>query len=288
MHPPHEPTRGRTLPPSVVASQRECPSRRVEPMWSPRSISHQESLREQVCATDRSGPPWVLLVDDGELEDIRSILTGLGTSTLRLRSQRHSSRSTGWVKPQRLLVVSGRRALSLGSPGGREDRQCATMAVLTESSQTLWRRVESMGFDYVVRRPVDPDALALLLRNALYRGDERRRRPRFPVGRGVSLRTGWRTRPGHLSELSSRGCSLFASGAIDAGRRIRIRLPADLAGERPLDLKGQVIRSERRARHSALLSVVLERDPHQQRRLGSVLTRLRVGPPPVPRYRIPC
>ena len=72
---PYEPTPGRNLPPSVLASQHECPSRRVEAMWSPRSVSDLEALRKQVCATDRSAPPWVLLVDDGDPEVI-AIATG--------------------------------------------------------------------------------------------------------------------------------------------------------------------------------------------------------------------
>ena len=82
----------------------------------------------------------------GELEDVYSILKGFGTSTLRLRTQRYSATLKGWVKPQRLLVVSGRRALNLGPPGG-VDRHCATMAVLAEPSRTLRSRVEAMGFD---------------------------------------------------------------------------------------------------------------------------------------------
>jgi hypothetical protein len=256
-------------------------------MWSPRSVSDREALRKQVCPTDRSAPPWVLLVDDGELEDVRAILEEFGTSTQRLRSQRDSSCSNGWVKPQRLLVVSDRRALNLGPPGGI-NRHCATMAVVAEPSRTLCRRVEAMGFDYVVKRPVDPDALALLLRSALYRGEERRCWPRFPVGRGVSLRLGWRKRLAHLSELSSRGCSLFVNRTVDGGSRIRIRLPDDLAGERPFELKGRVIRSERRALRSALVSVLLERDLQQHRRLAGILTLLNGGPPPLPRQGFPC
>ncbi len=287
MHRRYEPTPGRNVPPSILASQRECPSRRVESMWSPHCVCDAEALRKQVCATDRSAPPWALLVDDGELEDVHSILRQFGTSTLRLRSRRDSSPLRGWVKPQRLLVVSGRRALSLGPPGGSTDRRCVTMAVLAEPSHTLRNRVKAMGFDYVVRRPVDLDALALLLRSVLYRGEERRCRPRFPVGRGVSLRTGWRRRPAHLSELSSRGCSLFVSRTVDGASRIRIRLPADLAGDRPLELKGQVIRSERRPLRSALVSVLFDREPRQHERLLGILTLLRAGPPPLPRYGFP-
>jgi hypothetical protein len=77
------------------------------------------------------------------------------------------------------------------------------------------------------------------------------------------------------------------SRTVDGGSRIRIGLPVDLAGDRPFELKGRVIRSERRPLRSALVSVLLERDPRKHERLSGILTLLRVGPPPLPRYGFP-
>ncbi len=259
-----------------------CPSRWVEPLWSPQATDGGEALAEEISDRERCARPWALLIDDGELEDVSRILEELGTTTLRLRGGAHES---GWRQPKRLLVVSDRRALALGHPVAQEQEHFVTMVVLAEPSKTLRQRLAAMGFDYLVRRPIDSTALLLLLRGALYRGREQRCERRLPIGWAVSFRAGWRLRRGTLAELSRRGCSLHVAGAAQLGVRVAVSLPADLAGGEPLALRGRVFRCERQLGRppSAVHSVVFERDLRARARLRAILAELRSGPPPLPR-----
>ena len=222
--------------------------------------------------------PWALLIDDGELGDIERALEDLGTTTLRLSGAAAANR---WRQPKRLLVISDRRALTIGRPTAQEEDHFLTMVVLQKPSRTLRAKLVQLGFDYVVRRPVDPEALRRLLRNALYRGCEQRSEPRFPVGCEASFRSDWRQRLAVLVELSRSGCSLRVSGRAKARGRIKIQLPDLLTGGKSLALHGAVVRCERRLGRngSGIISVRFERRANTGASVGAILRELRTGPP---------
>jgi hypothetical protein len=102
------------------------------------------------------------------------------------------------------------------------------------------------GFRYVVRRPVHPDALRLLLLRSLFRGRERREAPRVPFGCEISLRLGLLRKPATLLELSRTGCRLLTREWREPGDRLGLRVPAAVTGNRTLALSARVVRSERR------------------------------------------
>jgi hypothetical protein len=254
----------------------------VEPLWSPQATDGGEALAEEVCDRERSAQPWALLIDDGELEDVSRMLEELGTTTLRLRG---GAPESGWRQPKRLLVVSDRRALALERPVAQEQEHFVTMVVVAEPSKTLRQRLAAMGFDYMVRRPIDSTTLRHVLRGALYRGREQRSERRLPIGWEVTFRAGWRRRRGALAELSHRGCCLHVAGLAPLADRVVVRLPADLTGGEPLSLRGRVFRYERLPGQpcSAAHSVLFERNRRAHARLGAILAELRSGPPPLPR-----
>ena len=74
-------------------------------------------------------------------------------------------------------------------------------------------QLRGVGFDYLVRRPIHPGALRLLLLRALYRGPERRVTVRYPIGGEVAYKLGLRRRRATLLEVSLRGCRLQAARA---------------------------------------------------------------------------
>jgi len=182
----------------------------------------------------------VLLLDDGELEDIQRILEELKVPLARIRG---GAIVSGTPPPRDLLIATPRRIDAVvPSPGGSGSGP-VRIVVVSEDSTALRDRLRRSGFDYLVRRPVHPEALRLILLRSLYRGEEKRGEPRVAAGLDVSYRTGLRSRRAILADLSTRGCRLVSRNPVDPGRRIRVNLPEALETGDPIGLVGHVLRS---------------------------------------------
>ncbi len=183
----------------------------------------------------------VLVLDDGELDDVEEILEDLGVSFWRMRGQAIRSNTT---PPTQLLVTTPRRVGSVRPVRERPGRSDAPMRVViaSEDSPGLRRQLRSAGVDYLVRRPVHREALRLLLLDCLYRGDERRGEMRVPVGLDVSFRTGLLPRRALLTDLSVGGCRLLSPYALEPGTRLRVLVPEEMGATEPLTIDGRVRR----------------------------------------------
>ena len=186
-------------------------------------------------------PVAVLLLDDGELDDVQEILDDLGMAYGRVRGGAIAKNTPA---PTRLLISTPRRvdSVSLPARGNSANDGLTRIVVVNEDSTTLRAKLREIGFDYLVRRPVHPEALRLLLLHCLYTGDERRGEPRVPVGFEVSFRTGMLPRRAALVDLSSRGCRLLSRFALEPGKRIPLQLPQAAGTSEALTLRGRVIR----------------------------------------------
>ncbi|HXK21203.1 MAG TPA: PilZ domain-containing protein [Myxococcota bacterium] len=182
----------------------------------------------------------VLLLDDGELEDIQRMLEELKVPLARIRG---GAIVSGTPPPRDLLIATPRRIDAvMPSPGGPGSGP-VRIVVVSEDSTALRERLRRSGFDYLIRRPVHPEALRLILLRSLYRGEEKREEPRVAAGLDVSYRTGLRSRRAILADLSTRGCRLVSRNAVDPGRRIRVNLPQALETGDPIGVVGHVLRS---------------------------------------------
>ena len=221
----------------------------------------------------------VLLLDDGELDDVQECLEEMSVAFGRVRGGaivRHTP------PPSRLLVSTPRRidAVTLPPAGSDEAKRLVRIVVVSEDSTTLREQMRRIGFDYLVRRPVHPEALRLLLMRSLYAGEERRGEERVPMGIEVSFRTGLLPRRATMVDLSSRGCRLLSSYALEPGRRVVVQVPD--GGQDPLLVRGQVIRISLDEHlgpggpYSA--AVAFDALPEaDQKRLSGVLARRAVG-----------
>jgi hypothetical protein len=194
-------------------------------------------------AVEEAAP--VLVIDDGELEDVLGLLRGLGVPFGHVRG----AATQPLVEPSDLLIVTGRRALLLDwddaeDPARGVDR-ALRIAICQDDSVTVRDRLRSRGYDFLVRRPVHPEALRLLLLCALYRGPERRSGARVPIGAAVTLRTARRRRPAVLAELSEAGCRLVVGRRLRLGTPIHVQLPDWLVGGDLVDVRGRVVRTAR-------------------------------------------
>jgi len=193
--------------------------------------------------------PSVLILDDGELDDVRELLEELGVDHLHLRGGAIPERVD---PPERLFIATSRRAIMAGEwpPGQSGPHQLTRIGIVSEDSNTLRSMLRRIGFDLLVRRPVHPYALRLLILRALFCGDERRSEGRIPVGYEISYRAGIRRRKAMLAELATRSCRLLSDRPIGVGSRLTLELPGEITGDRSLQLQAKVIRCRENGRGS--------------------------------------
>jgi len=182
--------------------------------------------------------PTSLLLHDGELADICTLMGQLG---LEFTERRGSPKPEDEVRGWDLVVSTPRRLLELevGVAGPEPVR----IAILDKDSNTLRAMLQRAGINLIVRRPVHPVALRLLLLHSLYRGPEKRRALRVSVGAPVRYRAGLRRRSGIMADLSLTGCRLLSTHPVERGLCLKLSIPAELAGRKGFRLTGTVVRT---------------------------------------------
>jgi hypothetical protein len=237
-------------------------------------------------------PSLAIVIDDGELDDVETLLDELGANPVRHRL-RDPTGFRGWEQPPRLFVAAARSALSIQIPASAASQGVVSIAVGEDDSQTMCALMQRQGFQYVVRRPVHPEALRLLFLRALYRKSDKRREPRFPFGYEVTWWLHWRRWRGPLVELSPSGCRVLAPDRqIEPGTRLNVKIPREAADGQSLSLPGTVVRVESkrsrgRRRHFALAIEFAKLESRTRERLGALLAARSIGPATLPRDHEP-
>lgn len=178
----------------------------------------------------------VLLLHDGELADVRSLVEAIGARVLDAREGPPEGAEVDVV----LATPRYLREVDRVARGA----QVVRIAVLDHDARTLRALCRRAGVDLVVRRPVHPVAVRKLLLHALYRGPDRRAR-RVAVGVPVRFRTWLRSRPALLADLSVRGCQLVGCKALLPGRRVAVSIVDPGAPGRSFSVSGRVVRAVR-------------------------------------------
>jgi hypothetical protein len=220
--------------------------------------------------------PSVLLLHDGELADLASVIEPLGGID-RCGTPTELDRTRAWD----VIIASAGRMLELHEklPGTSAVR----IAVLDGDSKTLRKMLSRVDADLLVRQPVHPAALRLLILHALYRGPEKRRVTRVSMGAPVRFRSGLRRRPAILAELSTRGCRMM----VDSGchrtapdRLVTVVLPPEVTNDkRSLSLRGHVMRISNAEAGSEVIAVLFELLRETARkRLESIVSAHSHGP----------
>ena len=223
-----------------------------------------------------TGAPKILLLHDGELADVAALLTRAGR-----RDHRAPRRAGAAGRREQLASGARERAPRARSP----DRICCARAPSGSPSWTASREpcapcFARASFELVVRRPVHPVALRLLLLHALYRGPEKRRTPRVSVGAPVHFRAGLLRHRAILAEISERGCRLLTSQRAALGQTLTLQIPAALAGGSAFSVKGLVVRMiPAQIGSPGVLTLEFDPVPPPVRvRLRAVVSAHRVGP----------
>ncbi|MEN8162052.1 MAG: PilZ domain-containing protein, partial [Myxococcota bacterium] len=180
------------------------------------------------------------MVDDGELDDVRDILADLGAEFALLRG---GAIPDELAPPSLLFVATPRRAMLAQEWKKLKDAPSPMcVGIVAEDSNTLRSMLRRLGFQLLIRRPVNPYALRLLLLRTLYAGEERRTDDRVPIGAPVAYRSGLRRRSGTIAELSRRGGRLLTDAPLPSGSRITLQLSVP-GSDRSLSLRARCIRA---------------------------------------------
>lgn len=181
----------------------------------------------------------VIIVDDGELADVRRLLAQLDVGYREEKSLASIAEDASCD----LLITSARRAVASRGRGAAEGHPPRKLHVVVydRMSRTLRRVLAQSGCDVVIGRPLHPAVFHLLVSHALYSGPERRTLGRVAMAAPVKLRVGRRLREATLVQLSLRGCGLASSQDVKIGQDVEVILPAELTGGEALSLPGRVL-----------------------------------------------
>jgi len=233
-----------------------------------------------------AGTP-VLLIDNGELEPVRDLLEQLGADFERLGG---ATARAPVPHPARLLITTGPlvHSLRIQRPLTGSTSRATWIAFVSSESKTQKALLQKAGFDFLIREPVHPAALRVLVQRALFRGEDARRAPRVACGHPATYKTGFWRQKATLIDLSPRGCRLLTQKPVKEKSEITIQIPKELAGGRALEIVGHAVRvtpAEQECGHSGETIVGVRFAPLEgeaRARLRGVLEERVLGPAVLP------
>ncbi len=257
----------------VLASESEKRKRTLEP--EPEAWQEEiEPLSERAGVplwSEDSVAPEAIVIDDGELDDVVHILAKLGVKTER-QSPKGDSLPPNWIRPQHLLVVTAKRALTLRLSLGTESQTFSSVSVADSDARMVCSAVRRLGYQYAVSRPIHPLALSMLFRQAVFPHNEGRAVPREILGCPVNWWRRWgRKRPGVILDISMVGCQLLVQEAEALGSIVKIRVPEGIANGCAITLTGEVIRSNCGAGRTRLVVSFRDLSDRVMERLQQIL-----------------
>jgi hypothetical protein len=182
----------------------------------------------------------IVLVDDGELEDVVRVLEAGGLAFDRYRGGQIPERIEA---PRELLIVTSRRLEHIAPVRARGTDPALPLRIVAvaDDSPALRRRLRRHGMELLVRLPARRETWRLLIARALYQGDERRTDPRIATEVPIEVERGGAL----LVDLSNRGCRVQTRDALAVGDVVRFTIPASALPDSnagPLGLSGRVRR----------------------------------------------
>jgi len=187
--------------------------------------------------------PSVLILDDGELQPIVSVLDRLGCDYVRIRG---GSLETKLSLPKDLILTTARRAMAHLSAPPPDASGPVRVAISSEDCTTLRTQLRLLGFEYLIRQPLHIEAVERLLSRILnYSGAERRRSSRHSLRCEVQLHTSKREEQAMLTEISRHGCLISSTRELPARMQVELTLPRAATRGEPLPLRGQIVRVQR-------------------------------------------
>jgi prepilin-type N-terminal cleavage/methylation domain-containing protein len=219
----------------------------------------------------------VLCQRGNELAEFASLLGDLGLSV----DVHSGDLPTAEVLAGACLVVVAGQRLAEGRPVALRSWP-RTLAVVDDGSKTLAAHLHRIGVAMIIRRPIHPRALRLLLIHELYRGPERRGKKRVLIGHPIRTGGGLFKQSATLLELSRTGARIALANPPKIGSLIQFVLGRELTNAKPIRVRARIVRaiaptSGTRAGESEVGVALL--DPVELAKpIQAILDRFALGP----------
>ena len=228
-------------------------------------------------SSNRAKSRAVLIQRDNELSEFTDLLADLEFPVDVFRGSFPTPdqlvESAFAILPARMLIESGSPNLSLWP---------RTIAVVDNSSKTLLSHLNRLGLSMLIRRPIHPRTLRLLLLHEIYRGPERRGRKRTSIGHAIRTSGGLFKQHATLLELSTTGARVALPNASKVGSNIALLIGKDLTKTKPLKLAGKVVRCIRDSgvdgRSDAEIGIAFLKPAADATAIAAILARFATGP----------
>jgi hypothetical protein len=225
--------------------------------------------------------PSALLLDDGELGRVRSVLARLG-----VEFEHHTGYegAGGVFRPRQLLVTSASRAGFVSELETLDGEACDPIWVCAHNQDFLpmRERLRGLGAHYLISSVLDLVAMRLFFLQVLHRGAERRRNPRLQVLEAIPYRIGAVSGKGHLEEISRGGCRVVTTEPAPAGTDATVCLPPELSRGEKWWLSGTVTHCSPEAERSggegfSVIVVFCNLEPGAQACVDAILAGRNLG-----------
>ena len=222
--------------------------------------------------------PSILLMDHGELETVRDVLSELG---LDFEHRRGGRGLRNPVRPLHLLVSSAKCTLQIPKLEVLDPDAWQPICVCAHSQDflPLRGRLRKLGVHYLIDSGLDPKVMRLFFLQLLHRGCERRRNARLPLQAELRYQIGAVQGMGRLEEISQAGCRLQVGEEAAVGEPAVLQLPPALAHAEDLELRGHVTHCSSEAQRSgaegySLIVVFQNLAPETQSQIERILAGL--------------
>ncbi len=223
----------------------------------------------------------MLLLDDGELEQVHQILRRLGADYVRLQGEEVGS---AVPKPRDLLISSCRWALEMPRlESGEDELDPVWVCVHNQDFLPLRQRLKDLGIHFLVHTALDRESLRLFLLQLVNRDLQRRKQLRIPLGDSIQCgAVGGKLEVATLADLTTEMCRILGPVPVEPETAFRVILPEALAGGKALEFQGSVVRSVECESDSGdpVYSILLDLahlEPEARVAVGRVLSGERIG-----------
>lgn len=265
------------MPPDRISPDRG--SARAVQSGATGSAGHQGKRDFVSQSSSKPVDPKAIVVQSGnELDQFVQVLQELAVPVEI--SSKASLPSLEEAAGASVLVVPGRRLIDSKCPN--LSHMPRVVAVVDSSSKTMVAHLNRLGVALVVRRPIHPRTLRLLLLHEIYHGPERRKKKRVLIGHPIRVSAGLFKNRATLLDLSPGGARLDLPNAPKVGGTLKILIGKDLTHTKPLKLTAKVVRcirpSGENGRAEAEIGVQLIKPDRDAKTIRAILDRYVHGP----------